>query len=265
MAGTVLGEKLATDPAVIEADPAAQAAITAFVHAQNEDEREESFQRLEEMAGPSYGKLVRQLVTFSCRADNVRDGMACGVLVRRLGIPDRAVIEAVIPLLQGEDAALAKSSRNILAGFEHRSAGRRPDFSVYREIIADGRRAGQNPPMGLIRYMYQAEPGEAMLTLMRSYQLREPEVIKTIVWAEHVVSDVLWKQRNGFLGQDEIEPAAAVELANLSRHPEGWVRLYAAETMRQHWAFRRPQLMVQLSNDDHILVRSAASTAEAPH
>jgi hypothetical protein len=260
--GSARASALGDDAATVAPDPAYQAAIASFVNANSEQQRSEALDQLSSLDDASHQRLVRQLLYHSSHADDTKDAMASGLVIQRLGLPDSAVVRALVPLLGTTDPVLDKSVRNTLAGFEGRAAGRRPDLSVYREIIADCLRAGEDPPGNLIQYMYQADPGEALLTLMRAHQLRKPEELKTILWAEHVVSDVIWKQRHGFLGLDEIEPAAGRELASLSGHREWWVRLYAAEIMRQHPAFRQPSLIDKLSRDSHVLVREAVLAAD---
>ena len=242
----------------VHPDPAIQAAIARVVDARTREQQHAGLDQLVELDTASHQQLVRQLVYFASRAQSTKDAMVVGVVIRRMDIPDATIARALVPCLDTTDRALDESVRNILGGLEKRAAGRRPDFSIYREIIADHLRAGEQLPDGLIRYMYDADPGVALLTLMRAHQLREPEELKVILWAEHVVSDVLWKQQYGFLNRDEIEPAAARELARLSNHNEWWVRLYVAEIMRQQPGFRQPGLIGKLINDRHQVVQAAA-------
>ena len=250
------------DQTGIDPDPTLQAAIVHILNASTGEQQREGLDRLIELDDPSHQRLVPQLVYFACHAKNTKDAMVVGVIIRRLGIPDSAVVRALTPYLETTDLALGKSVRNILGGFEKRAADRRPDFSIYREIIANRLWAGEELPDGLIRYMYDADPGTALLMLMRAHQLREPEDLKVILWAEHVVSDVLWKQRYGFLERDEIEPSAAQELARLSSHEEWWVRLYVAEIMRQHPGFRQRALIDELSRDGHELIRGVVANIQ---
>jgi hypothetical protein len=179
-----------------------------------------------------------------------------------LDVPDDALARALAPCLGTTDAAVAKSLRNILNGLEHRAPGRRPDFSVYRGIIEERVRGGEPLPVGLIRYLYDADAGMAMLTMMRAQQLREPAKIKTILWAEHVVSDVLWKQQYGFLAPSEVDPAATRQLSSLATHEAWWARLYVAEIMRQHAAFRQADLTNALARDVNEFVRESATSAQ---
>jgi hypothetical protein len=264
VAGSIntFADEFGDDQAALRPDPAVQAAIANAMTARTLEERSDALGQLRAADDASHQRLIRQLVYYSSHADNTKDAMAAGAIIRRLDIPDSVVIKALVPLLGTTDADLRQSVRNILGGFEGRGAGRRPDFSAYRAAIADRVREGKEPAEELIRYMYESDPGEALLTLMRAYQLRRPAELKELLWAEHVVSDVLWKQRNGFLKRDEIEPAAAQELASLAGHEAWWVRLYVAEIMHQHPAFRQPGLVETLQGDAHHLVREAVPTSE---
>jgi hypothetical protein len=263
VAGGIAADAAGDDQAKVDPDPAFQAAVASVVRAADEQQQRAALGRLRAMDDAAREQLIRQLVYYSSHAANTKDAMAAGAVIHWLGIPDSAVVSALVPLLDTPDADMRRSARGILRGFESWTAGHRPDFSVYRENIADRLRGGEEPPVGLIQHLYEADPGEALLTLMRAYQLREPGELKLVLWAEHVVSDVLWKQQYGFLSPDEIEPAAAEELVRLSTHPAWWARLYVAETMRQHPAFRQSALIAHLARDPHPLVRAAISTIQS--
>ncbi len=256
------GCALADERTVITPDAELQSAISDFATAATETGRSQALARIPASKDQSYDEIVCQLLYYSAHTGNTRQAMAPGAVFRELNIPDGAVVQSLVPLLDTTDAEVAKSVRSILGGLEGRSAGRRPDFSIYRESIASPLRESKEPPPGLIRYLYESDPGQAMLMLMRAHQLREPERIKPILWAEHVVADVLWKQQYGFLKPSETSPAAQTELAALANRPEWWARLYVAEIMRQHAAFHRPELMDRLAHDSHALVREPAVTIE---
>jgi hypothetical protein len=76
-----------------------------------------------------------------------------------------------------------------------------------------------------------------------------------IVWAEHVVADVLWKQENGFFKRDEITPDAVEQLDQLARSDHWWVRLYVAEILRGQPEFRTGAMVARLAQDVHPSVR----------
>lgn len=249
------------DRADIEPDPAVQATIKLIADADDRAQQQATLERLAKLDEASPAQLVRQLTYFASRAPNTKQAMAVGVIMRRLEVPDETIARALAPCLETTDAEVARSVRNILGGLEKRAAGRRPDFSLYRGIIADRVRNGETLPIALIRYMYDADAGMALLALLRAHQLRAPDEIKRILWAEHVVSNALWKQQYGFLRPSEVEPAAVEELSSLATHEAWWARLYVAEIMRQYAAFRQAQLINALVRDTNPTVRESATRA----
>ena len=82
---------------------------------------------------------------------------------------------------------------------------------------------------------------------------------RAILWAEHVIADVLWKQQHGFLEQHRVEPAAAHELSLLVTHDRWWARLYAARVMVTSPGFREWEAIERLANDGNALVREPAA------
>ncbi|MCP4247583.1 MAG: hypothetical protein GY778_11090 [bacterium] len=261
-ASAAVDDAPAADTPVIDPDPALQKVIATVMSPSDQRQQDSALDQLRTLGDAEPERLVRQSVYYSTQAATTRDAMAAGVIIRRLNVSDSDVITALIPLLETTGEKLGQSVRNILSGYEGRSAGRRPDFSAYRQMIADSVREGGEPPAGLIRYLYESDPGEAMLTVMRAHRLKDPAEIKPLIWAEHVVAEVLWKQQYGFLSRNQIEPEAGKELAHLAQHRAWWLRLYVAEIMRQRPAFRQPALVRLLESDPNPSVVRAIAAIE---
>jgi hypothetical protein len=214
--------------------------------------------RLRQRRAAQPAELVQQLVLYSAQAENTRDAMVAGVILRRLDVPPETTARALVPLLENPDQPIDGFVRSVLGGIEQRAPGRTPDFSIYRALIEEELRAGREPSPVFVRYLYNTAPGEALLTLMRAHQLRDPNEIKVILWAEHVVADELWRAHNGFAVPGQKDGAAVVELSRLAAHPAWWARLYVAEIMRQHPSLRPEAALRALQADAHPLVRAAA-------
>ena len=242
-------------------DDSVQAVIARLADCKDRAERQAAFERIAAVNDVSSEQFVRQLAYFAARAKDTRQSMIVGAVVRRLEIADETTARALAPYLETSDAEVAKSVRGILIGIERRSADRRPDFSVYRGILEDCVRNRRDFPMPLVRYMFEADAGMAMMTMMRAQQLREPEQIKRILWAERTVSDVLWKQKFGFLKPSEVDVAADEQLTVLATHEAWWARLYVAEIMRQQPAFRRTEVLTALAGDSNESIRASAAKA----
>lgn len=215
-------------------------------------------QALEPLRAMDSAELIPRLVRFSAHADNTRDGMAAGVIIDRLGLSRSQVIAGLAPYLGSRDDKFDNSIRGILRSYEGREGGRPPDFSIYRELVEDAFRAGKHPPTALVLYLYESDPGAALLMMMRASGVHDPDAIKSILWSEHVVADALWRQQYGFLKPDQSDPAAARELSRLARRPEWWSRLYVVEILHQHQAFRRDSLVAALKRDPDERVRGQA-------
>ncbi len=244
--------------ALLEPDPVLQAAIDEALNPASEEELERSLELLRELGGPGYRELVPQLFYYSEQATTTKGGMAFGVLVDQLRIPDRAIVRALVPLLESGDAGLRKSLGGYLIAFEQRSLHRPPSFAVYRPFLEEAMRMGAPLPPGLVRYLYETHAGTALLLLAGIDDLERRER-RAILWAEHVIADVLWKQQHGFLEQHRVEPAAAHELSLLVTHDRWWARLYAARVMVTSPGFREWEAIERLANDGNALVREPAA------
>jgi len=78
---------------------------------------------------------------------------------------------------------------------------------------------------------------------------------RELVWVEHVVSDVRWKQRHRFLEPGQVDPKAIARLTKLAEHRTWWVRLYVAQILREEPDFRTAAAIAQLEKDPHPIVR----------
>ena len=250
--------------AAVTTDVAAQKAIDAVASTRDETQSQAAWQQVRARYAADQTALLQQLVLYSANATNAREKIVAGAVIDELDVPERTVVRAIVPLLDSEDAAVRRQTANVLGNYEDASAGRPPNFALYRELVAEAVRRGEEPPAGLVRHLYATHPGNALLSLMRAMQVREPERLKQILWAEHVIADTLWKQEFGFLQSAETEPAARSELSKLSRDEAWWARLYAAEIMRRHEAFRSTAIVDDLRNDEHELVRESIATLDEP-
>jgi len=215
---------------------------------------------LREIAEKDPEKLVQQVL--SCRVQSAAESEERSLVVLQLidyfRIPDTAIVHAVIPYMGTPNEHLRDSIDLLLRSVEGRGPPGHPDYSSYSTWI---RLSKNEPPRELVRRMYQRCPGTALLT-MREIYVREPERVKGLLWAEHVISDTIWKHRHGFLPTNTVESEAATQVAKLAKDDAWWVRLYVAEILRQHPAFRTPELVERLTKDPHELVRDAITRPE---
>jgi len=242
--------------------PEIQEAIQRLLDTSDKEEFSAQLEGFRKRHGPHYQQLIPQLFYYSMgdkgqeRRHDIKEAMAFGMIAQQLEFSNGNIFNALIPYLNTDDESLRRAIENVFGGFENTSSGRPPDFSLYYSRIWRDFRKGMDPPDGLIRYMYERNPGTALLTMNLAARLDRNES-RQITWAEHVISDVIWKHTHKFLKPHVVEPVAAEQLAKLSRSKNWWARLYVAEIMCQHEGFRQPEIIQRLKKDDHPLVRKA--------
>lgn len=84
---------------------------------------------------------------------------------------------------------------------------------------------------------------------------------REIELAEHIVSNAIWLNKNGFDDRfQQAAPEAKEQLAKLAQRKEWWARLYVAYIMRQHGELRRGDIWEQLGKDSDELVSAAVKS-----
>jgi len=261
---SVVVPHLPAQETALKPDPAIQLQVRRLLNLQSGDNPFKELDALEKLAGRRHERLVPQLLYFSVYGTDakgqhdVKEAMAFGWIVHQLHISPTSMANALVPYLEIEDPKLREAVREAFSEI---------GYSHFQSLVEGAVAQGAPPPKGLVRYMYQRNPGEALLTLAGTSLLprnREgwKEKWKSLLWAEHVVSDVLWKHEHGFLDKRKVEPDAKAQLERLSKDDAWWVRLYVAEILRQHPAFRTPEMVERLKKDPHELVREAITRPE---
>ena len=235
--------------------PALQSAIRAVLDAPDPGARRAALDALSEGGGEHHALLVPQLLAFSQQATDTREAMALGVIAAALPIPPRDVVGALVPQLESSDAAWRAAVDGVLSEYEDRSLDRGASFSIYASYLA------QEPPLGLVRHLFDVDPDAALLALARA-QVTDAAELRGLLWAQHESADALWKLRFGFLAPAELaraEPEAVAQLRFLARHAHWWARLYAAAVARAQPALAALLPMDELARDGHPLVRERAA------
>ena len=215
---------------------------------------------LKEMGGKNFEVLLPQLAYWSANSRRLEDAMLPGAIIEQLGISEHAFAGALWPYLDSDDPKIRKAVRGIICATENASATRPRDFSDYEAVMRGRHQSKKSVPEPLVAYMFELAPGQALMSCMRTYAQQSLDLWKPTLWAEHVVSNVLWKQRCRFLKKHETEPAAMEQVDKMSRRAEWWARLYAAEIMRQHPEFRAAEVVERLAKDENNLVKRAVES-----
>ena len=143
-----------------------------------------------------------------------------------------------------------------------------PDFRYYVDYL---RRHGDRPlPLLLIGHMFRTSPTKALQAMLsvetkRNYPPKPNDLTtpfapehSRLLLADHEINDVLWTWEFKFNVLQERLETAQLRLVQFSEHDQWWVRLYAAEILRQHPGFELRDILERLQSDDHELVRKAA-------
>lgn len=241
----------------LQPDPVLRERIQGLLSARDEAGFRAALALLEEGAGPEHGSLVTQLFEFSRRATDTREAMLFGTVLAELHVPPEHVVRALVPLLELPDETLRRDLDGTLSEFEDRSVDRGASFTLYRPYLEG------DPPLGLVRHLFESDPDAAFLALLRA-QVREPGELRQLLWGQHEVADGLWKLRFGFLAPEELasaQPAMAKQLGTLAHHGRWWARLYAARVAFEVPALGAAADLQALMLDAHPLVREFARAA----
>lgn len=240
----------------ITPDNASQASIESLINAPDKPAFNRQLDQLIERQGDDGRPLIPQLVWYAARhQQEARTKAFVGRVLAGITTPKSVIVETLVPHLDNKDIAIRGIVMELLASYEDRSATRPPDFSGYRALIEADVRAGREPRSSLVQFMYASDPGTALQTMVRAAQLRSPEEIKPILWSEHVVSELFWKRRYGFVERIAVDAAAVREIETLSRHARWWVRLYAAEIVKAHPELGEAGVVKRLKEDADIRIR----------
>ncbi len=244
-------------PEAFDVDHAMQLHISALAESADSSERCANIEALRVVARGQGSELVAQLLYFAALRDD-EAVVVVGHVLRELEIPAATIVAVAADHLEHKSPGVRALAGKLLRHVEDRSPARPPDFSAYTAVIESGVRRGRPPAESLVRFMFESDPGAAVLALMRGLQLRERTELRDILWTEHVVSELLWRRRSGFAAPDEAPPTVVAELSRAATHPRWWVRMYTVEIYVRHPELRDASSVARLVEDTHEVVRQAA-------
>lgn len=254
--------------------------VEAFYNAPETSGRDRAMSelvKLKEVARRDQAKLIQQLLLYESKVVGDKSMMPL-VILQHLRYSEFSMVEALAPYVNTEDPNLQDLVRDRLDAID-RLKGRKsdrlngPNYRVYEKYVRVRIQQEKPVPLPLVGYMYRKAPGMALLAFVEAHQWRLDALPSThkwpkekgepLVWAEHVVSEAIWREEHRLHEKfEEARPDATAELEKLSKHDTWWVRLYVAEILRQHQAFHTPEMVERLTKDPHELVRGAITRPE---
>ncbi len=248
----------------IDVNLTVQRAIENIDKATTPQEFDEKLAGLLERARNDRTLVLEQLLHYAAREDaTAEDRMLTAKVIKEMEIGGDLVVATFAPHLDNKDERVRALAREWLVHFEDRSPARKPYFGHYLPPIKAELAKGEAPQFSLVEHMYQSDAGLAVLTMMRAYDLREPAAMKPILWTEHIVADLIWQRRFGFVERGYVDPEVKKELGNLARSSHWWARLYVAHVIIENPDFADAEWANALTRDTHELVRAAAEAYKA--
>ncbi len=226
------------------------------------------------IAGREKAELfIRQLLYYSLTApkQDLRDAVIWITLY--LNLAPETIAGAIVPYLETENDDLRLRVRILLETCVEKCSP--SECHTFRHYSFALKRDRDNPPLGLVRYMFERDPSEALRQFTEVYRLPSVQAHtaarEELRWAEHIVNDAIKNAnfltafrhtaegpRDAVITLERLtREEATAQLDILSKSDDWWVRLYVAEILRQHPAFRTPKLVARLAADKHPLVREA--------
>ncbi len=217
-----------------------------------------AYEKLRDLATRSPKEFIRQLLFYMSNKEKSSDRKLYALLaIAHYNFSDYTIIDTVSPYVDSDTEELAAVAQRLLGMAE-------PEWRTEpgRDFEAVLRAHKDHPLIGLIRYMYETSPRNALDILLGVYR-DDLTNHRQLLWADHVIGDYLWTKRHGFADASAASLASAShEVEAMARDSVWWVRLYAAEIVRREPELRSKKLTHLLRNDEHEAVRKAVSRWE---
>lgn len=209
---------------------------------------QEKANEFEHLMSGNRTNLCRQLLIFMTTKHDTANlpnhaGWGVIALFKKMNFTAQERLAAVTPLmdagwltLEGPDDE--EMGRQFLRDIDKGHKKQKPDFQLYKDLL---NKRKQNPPGWLAQHMYESAPTAALTTLAEVYL--NPEQAKALV--DQVKSE---------------DDAQSVD--RLSKRPEWWAKLYAAEKMNQNPKLRDPELIKQLKKSNNPVVNATVQEIE---
>lgn len=198
--------------------------------------------------------LVRQAILFAAERPGVND-KALKVLRWQFELRESTLLTIALPYHDSEDKRLRTFVAKLI------KAGDTPVFELDERddlvgVLLNHVHYGQkDPPWGWVLDLYRKAPSAALRNFAGSWT-EEDETRRDLIWAEHLVSTAVWRERHRRLQPGDLDKAVA-ELEKLAGYKEWWVQLYVAEMQRRHEFLRRPAIAARLEAGGNEMVVAA--------
>ena len=216
-------------------DAQLQAAIAKIPAAQSAEALKTVLDELKASSNADYDKLVPQLLYFSAKGADVREGMTAGVVIDRLQISQEQMLRAITPYLDTKDPALGRELSNLLGAIDEVEGQQSRDFSLYSSLLQQERDC---PPPVLVAHMLDSAP-EAAIGVLANALLEDGDTSRALMVSA--------------------KSKTRKDVEQLSRSQHWWVRYYTVARMRRDPTVLTEDQVQRLRDDPHPTVRAAAA------
>jgi len=212
--------------------------------------------------------LVEQIALFVSTLVDGEEALFFLIAIEHLELDDLTIVSGLADHINSENRMLRSFAHDNLRRIEKANAWGTygtPSLrsrGVYAKYIRSRVNRSLPVPEPFVEYLYRRAPGHVLIAFLKAHEQSALDQ-KSVLWAEHVIADAIWKKKNNFETLFlQGMPRAVSELEKLSTQETWWVRLYVAEIMRQNLVFRRPEIIERLKQDEHPLVRKTMRFTE---
>lgn len=239
----------------IEPDPRVQTLIRETLVGLNnpslsEGDIEAALGLLDREASRDRREFLLQLSLFLKSASGTEEAMGGAAILNRLSFSRDEKIDALLPHLRDAEPALKHVFDELLSTIDRPNGGQ-ADFHYYESVIQS---KGIGPCSGLILYMYETSPGDALLTML-DLRVKAVSERQAVLSSKQGIDDFVQVPQRQALS-DRGEAKARLSLEMLSRNQDWCVRLYAAAIFGRFPALGSADLAKRLTTDPSELVRS---------
>jgi len=204
-------------------------------------------------------RLLNEVIDYYGRIDSNNELAVYYRLLETLKAPRSAMVAAAAPKLEA-GGANQEICKTILTWASPGDGRGRTDFAAFATYLQQAQ-----APSSLVLWMYERDPGAALWQIVAIYGDRMDIADRqNLALAEHVISEILWRQQRGLLKPDQFEGAAADQLEVLSKYREWYVKLYVAQVLATYPRLAKDGVAERLAADGHPLVSRVGKSIRRP-
>ncbi len=140
--------------------------------------------------------LLRQVMYYyASHLNDERLAWAATTLPSHFNLSKMSIAQAAIPYINSGYEPVRREARRYLGYVENATGAAPPDYSYYESLLS---RPVLEDEDALIAYLFERSPGTAMVMMSRLRLRQDREERRVCLWAEHNISDYLWKKQHRF-------------------------------------------------------------------